>query len=959
MKRFLFLFIINAIVAQTTLSAQGYPFRTYSIEDGLSEAVVHAIVQDHEGSMWLGTGYGLNRFNGIEFQNYYEDQGLQSSKIFALFEDSQHRLWIGTGQGVNYWMSDSIYYSNDLSALDELQVTSIFEDLDGDLWFATDGGGVWVLNKNNELTQYSKAQGFKSDIVRKIVQTKDGVLWFATRNGLTKLAYGNIRTYGVEDGLPDEKIRDIILDENGTLWIATRNGLAKYKNEVFTTYNEKQGLNNLRVQTLNIDLYKRLWLGTENGVSVLEDGKFRNFTMANGLSNGIIYSSTLDREGNLWFGTFGGGVNLFLGDYFENYTSDLGLANDVVTSFAESDDGTLWVGTYGGGISQYKNSTFKTFSLEQGLKDDKVYTLTYDSKKRMWVGLRDGLAIIENGQIKNFKDSEFPYRKVRHIYETKNGDFWISTYDEGVIRYDGKTFHQFTVEDGLAYNTTLGAVEDAEGNIWIATYGGVSKYNNGTFENYSMQEGLPNNAVMTIIVDNKGTVWVSTFGGIAWFNGKRFESITVEDGLPNRVCYFIEQSRDDLYWIGTNDGLARFNAEKFYSEIPTEKDQAFQLLSKEQGLISDEMNLGAVYEDGEGHLWVGSVEGMSHFIPTKYKGNPVSPQVKINEVLASGRLYENVEHLNLTYEQNFVEIFFSGINYNAPNRVLYEFKMDGIDPVWQRTTNRFAKYPSLPSGDYTFSVIARNTNGTWSEDVTKMTFSISAPFWQHWWFAVLIFLIVVSIIWLFYSYYKTTKLVDIERMRVRIASDLHDDVGASLTEIALQSDFLQAVDTNPELKKILSNIGAQSRKIVTSLDDIVWSIDSRNDTIGDLTDRMQDYLLNVLEPKNFKVEYNFEDLKMQNKLSVPLKENLYLIFKEAVNNISKYSNGDLVRITMHADGSNFVFTIYDNGSSSVSVKKTGHGLRNMTMRAERIGAKVDVSIINGFTITITGKLTAN
>jgi signal transduction histidine kinase len=285
--------------------------------------------------------------------------------------------------------------------------------------------------------------------------------------------------------------------------------------------------------------------------------------------------------------------------------------------------------------------------------------------------------------------------------------------------------------------------------------------------------------------------------------------------------------------------------------------------------------------------------------------------------------------------------------------------MEGVDPSWQRTMARVVKYPSLPNGEYTFLIHARNTNGSWSDQKTEITFFVNAPFWMQWWFILLVALGMIGIIWLFYNYYKARKLVDIERIRVRIASDLHDDVGASLTEVALQSDFLQASKIDLEFKQSLEQIGKQCRKIVTSLDDIVWSIDARNDTVGDLTDRMQDYILNVLEPKNFQVNYDFEDLKMENKLEVPVKENLYLIFKEAVNNISKYSNGDMVDISMNTENGNFKFQIHDNGTSGAGKKKTGHGLRNMDMRAKRIGADIDVSTKNGFTVLVSGKLNSN
>lgn len=956
MKKISLILLLSVAIAVEAYS-QLYPFRTYSIEDGLSESVVNEIIQDSEGYLWLATGYGLNRFDGINIENYFEDDGLNSSKIHSIFEDSKNRIWIGTEFGVNYWKEDSIYSVGRLSPLDNKRVISIFEDSDGEIWFGTDGDGAWLFEQEEELIQYSTSQGFRNNRIRRIREGEDGAIWFATRGGLTKLQNGNIRTYTTDQGLPEDRIRDIAFDENNELWIATREGLVHFKNNEFEVFDNSDGIKNVRIQTLVFDNENRLWIGTEGGVSVFENGKFNNFTTENGLSNNIIYSSTLDREGNLWFGTFGGGANLFLGDYFKNHTTLDGLSNDVITSITEGEKGEIWLATYGGGLSNLKDGKFKTLSLNEGLLDDKVFSVNKDSKERIWIGMRNGLAFLENEKITVLSKEEFPYRKVRHVYEDTKGIFWISTYEEGIIRYDGKTFTAITVEDGLADNTVLSAVEGKDGSMWIATYGGVTRYYEGEIENFSIQEGLPNNAVMMVIRDDQDRIWASTFGGIAWFDGLKFQNITTEDGLPNRVCYFIQQSKDGAFWIGTNNGVVKFDAAKFLSGAPDDKEQAFQLITKEQGLVSDEMNLGAVYEDSNDHLWFGSVEGVSHFYPSRYKGNPLPPKVKIDRVVASGRVNKNSKHFDIEYDQNYVEINFSGINFTAPNQVVYEYRMKGVDPAWQRTMDRVVKYPSLPSGEYTFSVHARNTNGTWSDEKTEISFLVNAPFWMQWWFVLIIVLIVVGIIWLFYNYYKARKLVDIERIRVRIASDLHDDVGASLTEVALQSDFLQASKIDPEFKQSLEQIGKQCRRIVTSLDDIVWSIDARNDTVGDLTDRMQDYILNVLEPKNFLVQYDFDDLKMENKLEVPIKENLYLIFKEAVNNISKYSNGDKVDIKMNTNNGDFKFIIHDNGTTGKGTKKTGHGLRNMDMRAKRIGADIDVSTKNGFTVIVSGNLT--
>jgi len=197
-------------------------------------------------------------------------------------------------------------------------------------------------------------------------------------------------------------------------------------------------------------------------------------------------------------------------------------------------------------------------------------------------------------------------------------------------------------------------------------------------------------------------------------------------------------------------------------------------------------------------------------------------------------------------------------------------------------------------------------------------------------------------------------MIEIERMRVQIASDLHDDVGSSLTELALQTDFLQTGKVSEGIKETLQQIGDHSRKIVSSLDDIVWSIDARNDTIGDLTDRMQDYVNNVLGRKGIEVRYHLEDLDMNKKLSVHVKENIYLIFKEAVNNISKHSNADKVEVELKMRNNELKLCVDDNGTDISDQRKSGQGLRNMKLRAKRIGAETQFKNRDGFKVLVTG-----
>lgn len=941
------------------LTAQRYPFRSFSIEQGLSESVVYDIAQDDDGYIWLATGFGLNRYDGINFQNYFVEQGLNSNRLRSLLKDSKGRIWIGSESGVNYIKTDSIYYHSDYEALNNSTVISIYEDMLGDLWFGTDGNGVWHYSDGIQIAQYTTSNGMGDNRIRAIDEDEDGTLYFATRDGLTVLENGNFRTYRVDNGLPANRIRDVEVDQNGTVWIGTRNGLVKFEDQNFEVYDEQDGLINNLIRTVSVNDDGHLWIGTEGGISFFDGNGFKNFDVGSGLSNEIIYSSLIDLEENTWFGTFGGGVNYFTGDYFANYDTENGLTNNLVTSFAEDEQGRIWIATYGGGINIFDNGTLEPYQYNSLLPDNQIYTLFKDSKKDIWIGMREGLAKVVNQELVIIEDEEFPFRKVRNVMEASDGSYWISTYDDGIVRYKEGEYEQITAEEGIISNRVLDSVEGDDGSVWIATYGGVTRYLEGEFQSFAIQEGLPNNAVMNLMRDEDGTIWAATFGGIAWFDGLKFQSITVEDGLPDDVSYFIHKNSQGYYWIGSTAGVIRFEQETYFNSNERNRNLSFKILNKELGLITNELNLGAVYEDSQGSMWFGTVEGFSRFFPQRYEVSQVPPLVHITGVNASGREYEPDSEFKLSHRENYVEINYTGINYSAPNQILYEYRLSGIDPDWQRTNGRSVKYPSLPPGDYTFRIHGRNVNGAWSPDVEELKFVISAPFWMQWWFWILMASVVIGIIYLFYNYYRARKMIDIERMRVRIASDLHDDVGASLTEIALQSDFLQAGEVQGEIRKSLAQIGEQCRKIVSSLDDIVWSIDARNDTLGDLTDRMQDYVLNTLEKKNMDVWYDFDNLNMDNKLPVSVKENLYLIFKEAVNNIAKYSNGDRVIIKMENQNGSFEFYIFDNGSTGKGTKKTGHGLRNMEMRAKRIGADINIKTENGFSITVKGTLKPN
>lgn len=953
MKRILLILLLASAVPA---AGQQLPFRSYSIERGLSESVVNRMMQDSEGYIWVATSYGLNRFDGRDFRNYYEEDGLLSNDIQAIYEDRGGRLWIGTENGVNVMEDDSIQTRTALNPLQGTVVRRIFQDDTGDYWFGTEGHGLWHLDGSGTLTQYLVDNGLADNNVRDIVQDEGGAYWIATRGGLSRLEDGSFTNFTVEDGLPENLLRDLLLDGEGTLWIATRGGLSRYNGTSFTNYTqEEDSLVNNRVQSLSPDGEGGLWLGTEEGASHFSGGSFTNYSVEQGLTNNIIHATLFDRENNIWFGTYGGGITVFLGDHIRNFTVEEGLPNNVITSITQDNLGEHWVTTYGGGIAHYEDQRFVTYNEFHGLVDNKVYTAELSDQNDLLIGTRWGLSIYNGIVFYNYDESELPSRKVRAIHNPTRGEgFWLGTYGDGLLHFDEREFVSYTAEDGLANNTVLDITEDDQGRLWFATYGGVSMLEDGAYTNYTLADGLPNNGVMDALRARNGDMWFSTHEGIARISDGEVMAVTVEDGLPDEVCYFILQDRQGYFWIGTNNGVVRFDAERYAEDQSlSEKRKAFKLITQDQGLVANEMNANAGYTDSEGYLWFGSVGGLTRMDPSGVKVNRTPPKVHVEEVSVSGEPVRSLRNLQIGSDNHNITFRFIGLNFTAPEQVVYEYRIRNADNVWRRTTQPQVQLSTYLPGDYVFEVRAQNNDGIWSTETATVSFTVLAPFWMQWWFVMLAALTLAGAFYFVYNYYRTRKLVEIERMRVRIASDLHDDVGSALTEIALQSDFLQTLDVREGLRESLQQMGEQSRKIVSSLDDIVWSIDARNDTLGDLTDRMQDYVNNVLPDR--EVHYEFGDLDMDRTLEVPVKENLYLIFKEAVNNVAKHSNADrvTVRLTNTGNGS-YDLIVRDNGSNSRNKRRSGQGMRNMEMRANRIGASIEFTNSEGFTVHVSG-----
>ncbi|MGD1840138.1 MAG: two-component regulator propeller domain-containing protein [Thermonemataceae bacterium] len=750
-----------------SLEAQIYPFRNYNLIDGLPESHIKAILEDHNSYMWFATEGGACKFDGREFTQYSTEHGLLSNNVNHIIEDSKKRIWLATRVGVSRFDGKRFHNLTDKQGLVNNDVYYIMEDKEGSMWFATTSGVSKLDGK--KFKNFNTFDGLPSDKVWCIMEDKKGDIWFGTSNGIARYNGISFKNFGPKEGLPSSYVNCIIKDQKENLWFGTARGLARFESD--GTLTTVESLEERNIFSGRVDVKGKLWLGTPTGVVVLNTKTLKieeALTTNNGLLNNQVNYITQDRnqnywfgtdagiskltnrrfnilfapevtskaitaiiedgKKNMWFGTRGGGLVQYDGEDFIAYTIADGLASNYVKAVYEAKDGNLWVGTTGGGVSRFDGETFTNYNQEDGLTDNYVYTIVEDYAGRIWLGT-----------------------------------------DECVIRFDGDRFSDFTAAQGLADNYVRCSLRDQKGNLWFGTYGGLSKYDpNSGFANFTTKNGLANNLVLSMIEDRQGVLWLATENGLCKMRYGAlpsepdcFECFTKKDNLTSQNLWSLVEDKAGNIWVGHRNGIERFNPQqgdfKYYGYV-----DGFKLIQTFPN---------AVTKDSKGNIWFGAFDGVVQYDPTEDKRNNIPPTTHITDIKLFNKKVDwkqytqNIDidfgipkfdeeegyNLLLDHDQNHITFEFVGIHFTIPERVKYQFKLEGFDKDWSDLTNKnTATYTNLPPGDYVFKIKAANSDGVFNKEYTRFSFKIEKPYWERWWFyaselAFFITLLIISI----------------------------------------------------------------------------------------------------------------------------------------------------------------------------------------------------------------------
>lgn len=733
-----------------------YTFKTYSLEDGLPQSQARCFFLDSKGYLWIGTyGGGLSRFDGNSFTNYTTKDGLNGNSIYSIYEDRTFNLWIGTDNGVNKFDGKHFTVFTTKDGLSHNSIRGILEDEDGLIRIATYGGGVDTFD-GTTFRHYTTKDGLVDNRVNCIMLDSRGNFWFGTEKGAAKFNGKTVITVTTDDGFPGEKIRSILEDGNGRLWFATDKGACRLDGTSVTPFTTREGLCNNDVRAILEDSDGHMWFTTADGVSRYDGSVFTTYTTLQGLSYNLVLNIMEDRENNIWLAT-DLGLTKLTRSAFKTITHEDGLNDNTVWSLWDDHKGNVWIATEKG-IALYSNQKRPAVTLLKNKIKTSAYPFYEDQSGGLWMGTAPGLMLYKDGIFTDLsKQAGMEEKEIFSIFEDRRGNIWLGTRLHGVTRFDGRTATVFTSKEGLIDNLVNSIAEDKYGRLWFGTANGIGIFDGHRFTSITTENWLNNRFVNTILMDPgdaKGTLWIGTFGGGVTRcepsqdpKNSIVETFTSDNGLEvNEILLMIFGNNGHL-WLGTNKGISALDV----AEYKKTGRKVFTFYGKEDGFTGMECNQNAVCKDREGNLWFGTIKGATRYNPKEDTINTVEPSTLITGLKlymepVDLSIYSDSQFLGaalptglkLPHDQNHVTLEFIGISFTVPEKVRYQFKLDGFDQDWSPETKAtYVTYSNLSPGNYTFMVKARNNSGLWNKEPVTYEFTIQTPFTKTWLFYLL------------------------------------------------------------------------------------------------------------------------------------------------------------------------------------------------------------------------------
>jgi ligand-binding sensor domain-containing protein/signal transduction histidine kinase len=975
--------LIVVAAVPVLLRAELLPIKTYTTADGLPSDRISSIVADSRGFLWFSTPEGLSRFDGYHFVNYGVDEGLPDGTVVAFCEGRSGDRWIATTRGLSRLAArGQAGRFTDVSLGPEAAGSSIValaRSRSREIWVATESN-LFEWTDQGRWRRRDVPSGFQH--ITALAEDTHGSVWVGTTTGIVVIdESGAVQTFTPLQGLPGRWVQTLFQDAEGRMWAALRGGLAQFRVEaagrrtLAKVYTDE--LAGTGVIAVTEDSDKSLWVGTSQGISRLRwesdgDPRIETLTRAQGLSDREITALAEDQAGNMWVGTESAGVMRIGRVGFTTYREQDGLSSDRVWSVVEGRAGELLAVTIpevkqrSKSVDIFDGGRFRTMAPST-FADNPTWAwnqvLLQSASREWWAATAEGLCRFDAVRAADLdrrrpRTCYLPDTTAFSVFEDSRGDIWSSAQSaqgDRLVRWNRATdtLEEFAhprvpADPSRAQADDLVTVfaEDRHANIWMGLYkGGLYRYDGQEFRHFEERDGVPTGAVLALLATDSG-LWIGSNGGglgrIADTASAhpKIEVYTRATGMSSDIIECLVEDRVGHIYAGTGKGVDRLD--------PT--SDHIRHFSTADGLARGQFHGAA--RDRSGALWFATTLGLSRLIPGD-DPRPLAPRIFITSLRLGGEDYavsqlgaERIAAPDLNPSQDQVQVEFVGIDYEPGAVVRYSYKLEGADTSWSAPRDQQSvSFAALRAGTYKFLVKAVTSDGAESVSPAEVDFVVLAPIWKRWWFMSLMATALATLV-LAAHRYRVAHIVSLERMRTDIATDLHDDIGASLTQIAILSEVARVGGDGRGPSEPLERVGTLARELVDSIGDIVWSIRSEPDGWDSLVRHMREFALDVLGSQGIDFELRAPSSQDDVHLTLQLRRQLFLMFKECVHNAARHSRGTAVEADLHRAHGEVILAVEDNGLGSDAGEQTpgpegGTGIQGLRRRAQSLGGRVD------------------
>jgi len=965
------------------LDVDQYAHSGQTVRDGFSLGNIYAMAQTPDGYLWLGSEFGLFRFDGVRSVQWQPPprENVPRASISALLVTRDGTLWIGTFAGLFTLNGDRLtrypQFTNQF-------VTALLEDRAGTVWVGTmkaPGGQLCAIQQITVRCQ--DEDGTFGRGIWALYEDSSGTLWAGAQSGLWRMAPGAPRHYAIPSQVDESKVTPgwngpigMATTDDGALLIALHDaGLMRLVGDVLEPYPIRSaGAADTLLRDRDIDSNKLLrdrdgglWIATvAHGLIHVHHGRTDLFAQTDGLAGDIILSLFEDREGNVWVGSTGG-LDHFREFPVSTLSVKQGLASAVAAAVLATADGSVWVGTHDG-LTRWNGELTKVFRRSSGLLDDATHSLFQDAPGRIWVSSRGGLAYLEQNRFVGVKG--VPGGEVHFITGDKQGNLWLAEH-QSLLHLQGDRLVEQVPWSAVGRQQNASALLAVpDGGIWMGFWndGGLSYYRDGQLRvSYTAANGLGEGAVADLRLDHDGALWVATAGGASRLKDGRISTLTSRNGLPCSAAMWTLEDDDGAFWLYTACGLVRIARTEMGAWIadPTHR-MSTAVLDAGDGVRLSATAASAyaprATKSSDGKLWFLSGGGVQVVDPRHLALNKLPPPVHIERIIADRKtVWQNfpdtaVSNLPLPALTRDLEIEYAALSLVAPDRNLFRYKLEGRDREWYDAGNRHRTfYTDLAPGKYRFRVMASNNSGVWNEAGAAIDFSVAPAYWQTMWFRALCviaaLILLAALYWLRIrqlAHEFDVKLEARVQERTRIARELHDTLLQSFNGLLLRFRTVHELFSKrpEEAQQILESALNETREALTQGRKAVQGLRADQAETHEFSEAIRTLaqeLAQDLSQHSTAVRLNMEGTPRT--LRPLIRDEIYRIVSEALRNAFRHAQASRIEVQLGYDERQFELRVRDDGKGiDPDLLRDdgllGHfGLRGMRERAQNIGGK--------------------